>query len=160
MDADSVYKSQEFLQGCADYKVGLSHAALRYQKTNRLAERNWKGIRGLAFRMIVHADIGNNFYDFALDHAWKVYNCLPIKGLKKFDVFATPYKMFFCNKPSLDKFRFSFCPIIAGIGNKHSFVINNGEPRQVRCRCNSPSRSIRGIYVVIAQRNVYNIQQL
>ena len=32
---------------------------------------------------MVHDHVGDEFYDFALDHAWKVYNCLPVKSLEK-----------------------------------------------------------------------------
>ena len=152
-DADPVFESQEFLQGCADYKIGLSHAAPRHQEMNGLAERSWKSIRELAFSMMVHAHVGDEFYDFALDHAWKVYNCLPIKGLEKDEVPATPYEMFFGSKPSLDKFRVLFCPIIVGIGDKRGPATDDGEPRPVRHRRNTPERAIRGIHVGIAQRS-------
>jgi hypothetical protein len=30
--------------------------------------------------MMVHAHVPDEFYDFALEHAWKIFNCLPIKS--------------------------------------------------------------------------------
>ena len=142
-DADPIFESQKFLQDCEDYKIGLSHAAPRHQEMNGLAERNWKSVRELAFSMMVYAHVGNESNDFALDHAWKVNNCLPIKGLEKNDVPATPNKMFFGSKPSLDKFQVLFCPIIVGIGDKSGPATNDGEPRQVHRRYNTPERAIR-----------------
>ena len=57
---------------------------------NGLAERAWQSVRELAFSMMVHAHVGDEFYSYALDQAWKIYNCLPIKGLEMNGKIAPP----------------------------------------------------------------------
>ena len=100
-DAGSAFMSQEFVKDCTEKRINVSHAAPRHQEMNGLAERSWRSIRDLAFSMIVHAQVGDKYYDFALDHAWKVFNCLPIKGLEKDGKPITPFESFFNVKPSL-----------------------------------------------------------
>ena len=68
-DADSVFMSEEFRNGCLLIGVDVTHAAPRHQEMNGLAERSWRSIRDLAFSMMVHAHVGDEFYDFALDQA-------------------------------------------------------------------------------------------
>ena len=96
--------------------INFSHAAPRHQEMNGLAERSWESIRELAFSMMVHAHVGDEFYDFALDQAWKVFNCLPIKGLEKDGRPTTPFELFYDCKPNLSRFRVMFCPVIMTIG--------------------------------------------
>ena len=38
---------------------------------NGIAERTWQSVRELAFSMMTHAQVGDEFYDYALQHAWK-----------------------------------------------------------------------------------------
>lgn len=50
---------------------------------------------------MVHAHVGNELYGFVLDHAWKVYNCLPVRSLSKDLRPTTPYELFYNKKPNL-----------------------------------------------------------
>ena len=117
-DADPVFTSEELKEECNTKRIHLSHASPRHQEMNGLAERTWQSVRELAFSMMVHAHVGDEFYGFALDQAWKVYNCLPVKGLEHNGNPATPYEIFYGHKPSLLKFKVMFCPIIVNIGDK------------------------------------------
>ena len=120
---------------------------------NRLAERSWKSIKGLAFSMMVHAHVGDEFFDFALDHAWKVFNCLPIKSLTKDGEPTTPYEMFHNHKPSLEKFKVLFCSIVVTIGDKRGELDPATGTRSVRHRSNTPERAVRGVHVGIAKNS-------
>ena len=113
---------------------------------NGLAERTWRSLRDLAFSMIVHAHVGDEFYDFALDHAWKIHNCLPIRGLQKEGNPVTPYELFYGAPPCISKFRVLFCPVVMSIGLR---TVNG----HVCDRRNNPERGIRGIHVGLANRS-------
>ena len=143
-DAGSGFTSKEFQDMCNERGIKFSFAAPRHQEMNGLAERSWRSIRDLAFAMMNHAHVGDEFFDFALDHAWKVYNCLPVRGLSHHGQPATPFEMFYGVKPSLKRFRVLFCPCIMAIGDKNV--------DRVRSRKNTPERGMRGIHVGIANR--------
>ena len=96
--------------------------------------------------MMVHAHVGDEFYDFALDQAWKIFNCLPIRGLEKNGHPTTPHELFYNLKPNLSRFRVMFCPVIMNTGPKTY-------QKRVRDRRNNPERGIRGIHVGVAQRS-------
>ena len=102
---------------------------------NGLAERAWQSVRELAFSMMVHAHVGDEFYSYALDQAWKIYNCLPIKGLEMNGKIATPYQVFFGTKPPISRFKVMFCPVIVNIGDKI------GTDGRIRHRRNSAESS-------------------
>ena len=153
-DADPSFTSEEFLEGCALHHIRLSHAAPRHQEMNGLAERNWQSIRELAFSMMVHAHVGDEFYDFALNHAWKVFNCLPVRTLEIDGRPATPYEKYYGEKPSITKFRVLFCPVIVGIGEKRGPASSpEDEARRIRHRRNTPERAVRGIHVGLPERS-------
>jgi hypothetical protein len=58
------------------------------------------------------ARVGEEFGDMALEHAWKVFAVLPIKGLRKECNVTTPYELFYGTKPFVRKFRILFCPCV------------------------------------------------
>ena len=39
---------------------------------NDLTERTWQSLHELAFSIFVHAQVGDEIYDYALQHSWKV----------------------------------------------------------------------------------------
>ena len=104
-DAVTVFASKEFIEACEEQHIKFSHAAPRHQEMNGLAERTWQSLRELAFSMMRHAQVGDEFYDYALQHAWKVFNCLPVRGLEIEGRPATPFEMFIGDKPCLSKFK-------------------------------------------------------
>ena len=68
-DADTVFMSEELQTACNKRGINLTHPSLRHQEMNGLTERTWQTIREIAFSMMVHAHVGDEFYDFALYHA-------------------------------------------------------------------------------------------
>ena len=146
-DADPVFVSQEFITACEEQHIKFSHAAPRHQEMNGLAERTWQSLRELAFSMMVHAQVGDEFYDYALQHSWKVFNCLPIRGQRIKGRPATPFEMFLGFKPSLSKFKVLFCPVVVNIGDKI------GTDKKVRKRKNTPERGMKGIHVGISTKS-------
>ena len=98
--------------------------------------------------MMVHAQVGDEFYDLALQHAWKVFDCLPVRGLEINGRPATPYELFFGVKPQLERFKVLFCPVVVNIGDK-----TGNEGPTVRHRKNTAERGVKGIHVGISMRS-------
>jgi hypothetical protein len=63
---------------------------------------------------MVHAHVPDEFYDFALEHAWKIFNCLPIKSKNNDN--PVPQWAYTGRKPHLARFRVLFCPCVIGMG--------------------------------------------
>ena len=53
--------------------------------------------------MMVHAYVPDEFFDFALEHAWKVFNCLPIRDLQLDGKPCTPLESYTGLKPHLSR---------------------------------------------------------
>ena len=68
-DAGTEFTSEEFQDMCNEREINFSFASPRHQEMNGLAERIWRSIRDLAFSMMVHVHVGDEFYDYALNHA-------------------------------------------------------------------------------------------
>ena len=141
-DAGTAFTSKEFISDCEQYGIKVSLAAPRHQEMNGICERTWASIRNIAFSFLVHARVGFEFYSFALEHAWKVHACLPIKNLSKNDKPISPYEYFFGNKPAIRRFRVPFCPCVVNIDQRRDV-----DTRQTLDRRNHPKRGIHGIHV-------------
>ena len=100
-DAGSAFTSKEFIQDCESHGIQVSFAAPRHQEMNGICERTWANIRNIAFSFLVHARVGFEFYALALEHAWKVHACLPIKNLTKDGKSISPYEYFYGVKPCI-----------------------------------------------------------
>ena len=98
-DAGTAFTSKEFIEACEEQHIRFSHAAPRHQEMNGLAERTWQSLRELAFSMMTHAQVGDEFYNYALQHAWKVFNCLPVRGLEIEGRPATPLECSLVTSP-------------------------------------------------------------
>jgi hypothetical protein len=118
-----------------------THYVPRHQAQNGICERAWQSIRKIAFKMMLHAHMPDAFYDFALEHARKVFNCLLIRDLELNGKPCTPIESCTGNKPHLARFRVLFCPCVLGIGQA-----NQGRGPIIR-RNNCPERGLRGIHV-------------
>ena len=81
-DAGTASTSKKFVESCEEQHIRFSHAAPRHQEMNDIAERTRQSLYELTFSIMVHAQVGNEIYDYALQHAWKVFNCLPVRGLE------------------------------------------------------------------------------
>ena len=103
VDFDSVLKSPEFKHDCKEHNMRVTLAAPRHQEQNGFCERQWANIRNIAFSFLVHAQVGMEYFDLALEHAWKVHACLPIKNLSQGGRAISPYKCFFGIKPCIKK---------------------------------------------------------
>ena len=116
-DAGTQFDSDEFRSECMlNAGIFVYLAAPKHQETNGLCERTWQSVRNLAFSFMNHARVGEEFGGLALEHAWKVFNVLPIKGLVDSNGLATtPYQLFYGIKPSVRKMRVLFCPVVAKV---------------------------------------------
>jgi hypothetical protein len=111
-DAGAQFTSAEFLQACHDEGINVSLAAPKHQEMNGLCERTWQSIHNLAFSFMNYTRVGEEFGSMALEHTWKVFAVLPIKGLRKKCNATTPFELFYGTKPSVRKFRILFCPCV------------------------------------------------
>ena len=57
-----------------EHRIKGTFATPRHQEQNGICERAWESVREIAFKMMVHAHVPDEFVDFALEHAWKVFN--------------------------------------------------------------------------------------
>ena len=97
-DAGNAFKSAEFISDCEQHGIKVTFAPPRHQEMNGICERAWQSIRNIAFASLVHARVGYEYLSFALEHAWKIHACLPIKNLLKNDIPISPYEYFFDKK--------------------------------------------------------------
>jgi hypothetical protein len=162
-DAGSQFNSPKFLNDCIAIKgIAVTLAAPKHQEMNGLCERTWQSVRNLAFSFMNHARVGEQFGDMALEHAWKVFNVLPIKGLIKDDLATTPYAMFFNRKPPIRKFRTLFCPCFYKTYDRTRKDLKTDAVRTFNTK-NHPQRGLPGIFVGIPRGQagflVYNTAQ-
>jgi hypothetical protein len=142
-DAARTNLATELTELLTEHKIKGTFAAPRHQAQNGICERAWQSIREIAFKMMVHAHVPDKFYDFALEHAWKVFNCLPIRDLELNGKPCTPIESYTGNKPHLARFRVLFCPCVLGIGQA-----NQGRGPIIR-RNNCPEGGLPSIHVGI-----------
>ena len=133
-----------FISDCEQYDIKVTFAAPRHQEMNGICERAWATVRNIAFSFLVHARIVFEFFPLALEHAWKVHACLPIKDVQVNDQPITPFEYFFQAKPTLSRFKVLFCPCSVNIG-----PTKDKKTKQILNRKNNPERAIRGIHVGI-----------
>jgi hypothetical protein len=144
-DAGSEFTSADFIKACTEtLNIRLTFAAPRHQEMNGYVERGWQSLRNLAFAAMIHARVGFEFFDFAFEHAWKVYAVLPIHGLLKDGRPSTPHEMYTNTKPALRRFRVLFCPSVASIGRRKELGT-----KRILHRGNNAERGIAGIFVAI-----------
>ena len=141
-DFDTVFKSEEFRTDCKEHNMKVTTAAPRHQEMNGICERQWANIRNIAFSFLVHARVGMEYFDLALEHAWKIHAVLPIKNLTHGTNIISPYEYFFGQKPCIRKFRVPFCPCVMNTGPQTDRISG-----KVTSRSNHPERGIRGIHV-------------
>jgi hypothetical protein len=149
-DANETYFSTKFIATLLEHRIHGTFAAPRHQEQNGICERTWQSVRDIAFKTMVFAHVGDEFYDFAIEHAWKVFNLLPLRDLvdENGDPCA-PIGAYLGTKPKLCRLRVLFCPC----------VINNGKtrgpqdpddpkkPRKVNKRANCAERGTKAIHV-------------
>ena len=82
------------------------------------------------------------YFDLALEDAWKVHAVLPIKNLTRGKQILSPYEYFFGVKPSIKKFRVPFYPCVMNAGPKELKTTGSMINRK-----NHLERGIRGIHV-------------
>ena len=141
-DAGTAFTSSEFISDCEQHGVKVSFAAPRHQEMNGIAERAWGTIKNIAFAHCVHARVGYEFMTLALEHAWKVHACLPIRDVLQDGRPISPFESFFQEKPSIRRFRVLFCPCVANAGPR-----KDKRTGRILDRRNNPERGIRGIHV-------------
>jgi hypothetical protein len=112
-DAGSQFTSAEFAAYCRDQQIHLSLAAPKKQYQNHLAEHTWQTISTIAPTLLVHARLPATFLYHAMVYATDIFNVLPVRGMKnEEDCPATPYELFFSEKPSIAHFRVFGCPTV------------------------------------------------
>jgi hypothetical protein len=140
-DAAQAHFAAELTELLTEHRIKGTFAAPRHQNQNGICERAWQSMREIAFKMMVHAHVPDEFYDFTLEHAWKIFNCLPIRDPQLNGKPCTPLESYTGNKPHLARFRVLFCHCVLGTGEA-----NQGRGPTAR-RNNCPERGIRGIHV-------------
>ena len=145
-DAGSAFKSAEFTSDCEQHGIKITFAAPQHQEMNGICERSWQSIRNIAFAFLVHARVGYEYLTFALEHAWKVHACLPIKNVSLNGTPISPYELFFNKKPRIHRFRVLFCPCVVNVDQRTDLALGTQLNRQ-----NSSERGIRGIHVGLPQ---------
>lgn len=80
-DADESYFSTDFLRVLQEHHINGTFAAPRHQEQNGICEHTWQSMGAISFKMMVHARASDEFYDFAIGHAWKVFKLLPLWDL-------------------------------------------------------------------------------
>jgi hypothetical protein len=140
-DAACTNFATELTELLTEHKIKGIFAAPPHQAQNGICERAWQSIREIAFKMMVHAHVPDEFYDFALEHTWKVFHCLPIGDPELNGKPCTPIESCTGDKPHLARFRVLFCPCVLGIGQA-----DQGRGPIIR-RNNCPERGLRGIHV-------------
>ena len=78
-DAAKQHFAKELTELLTEHCIKGTFAAPCHQEQSGICERAWQPVREIAFKMMVNAPhVPDEFFDFALDHRWKVFNCLPI----------------------------------------------------------------------------------
>ena len=80
-DHNSSLTSAEFEKWADFYQIKLTFAAPRHQESNGIHEALWQQVRNLAFAMMNNAQVAIKWFDFALEHAFKVHSVLPNAAL-------------------------------------------------------------------------------
>lgn len=149
-DADETYFGEVFVATLLKHRMQGTFAAPRHQEQNGICERAWQSIRNIAFKTMAHAHVGDEFYDFAIEHAWKVFNMLPIRDLLDDEGNPTaPISTYKHKKPMLSRLKAMFCPCVINNGaNKRPKDPDHPKrPRAVNTRANCGERGIKAIHV-------------
>jgi hypothetical protein len=94
--------------------------------------------------MMVFAQVGNEFYDFAIDQAWKIFNVLPLRDLVDNNGYpCTPLGTYSGVKPKLCRFCVMFSACVINNGT------NPGAARKINIQDNCKERGTKAIHVGI-----------
>jgi transposase InsO family protein len=149
-DADESYFSANFIAVLLEHRINGTFAAPRHQEQNGICERTWQSIRDIAFKTMVFAHVGDEFYDFAIEHAWKVFNLLPLRDLVDSNGDpCTPLGAYTGTKPKLSRLRVLFCPCVINNGQtkRHIDPAKPKKARKVNTRSNCAERGTKAIHV-------------
>ena len=80
-DFGSEFRSDTFRKWCGENSIRFTTAAPKYQEKNGLVERHWKTITKMANTMLLHARLNKKFIFYAVKHAQRVHNVIPVKDL-------------------------------------------------------------------------------
>ena len=140
-DAGSQFTSAAFQQACADSRIAVSLAAPKHQEQNHFAERSWQSVKILTDKIMVHARLPPIFKYHATLYAIIIYNVTPIKNLvNKEGNPATPYEIFFNEKPRIAHLRVFGCPCVF---RKWTITNHLGQQRENK----TSQRGVRGTFI-------------
>ena len=143
-DAGSQFTSKAFREAATEANFVLSLAAPHHQEQAGLQERHWETVCSLAYAMVNEARVGLEFIPVALEHAWKVKNILPAKGLVDKDGKpTTAYFKHYGKKPNVRHLRCLFCPCFVRAPQRSQ---RKGKQVQHFNRRNHPQRAVVGVY--------------
>lgn len=112
-DAVSQFTSTGFADQCRQHNIHLALAAPKKQYLNLLAERTWQTTLTMARALLIHVRLPDTFWYHAIIYATHIFNVLPIQGVKdNQDHPATPYELFFHQKPVVARFYVFGCPTV------------------------------------------------
>jgi transposase InsO family protein len=111
-DAAQAHFAAELTELLTEHRSKWRFAAPRHQNQNGICEQAWQQlIRKIAFKMMAHAHVPDDFCDFVLEHAWKIFNCPPIQDLLQLNGKpCTPLELCTGNKSHLARFRYYYAP--------------------------------------------------
>ena len=157
-DAGTIFAADELIQFAHRCNFRIRRAAPEHQEQNGPAERPWQTIRKISFSISCHARVGPEYFHESMIYAQHIYNVLPIKGLfpalsdaenrNNIDPNkpATPYFMYFNDKPRVARFRVFGCPCFIKIYIKKKSD-NNDIVRATHLNPkNNAQRGVRGIF--------------
>ena len=141
-DADSSFRSEEFLTFAEDSNITASFAAPHHQEMNSVCEITWRTIDIMARTMRIHARLGNNFFGHSCRNASYILNRLCPKGLlDDSNNPTTPFFKAFGRKPRIGNLKVFGCPVSF---RRHS-PSNKGQ--RVPKKQQTQRSSVRGIFI-------------
>ena len=140
-DAGSQFTSAEFQKACANARIAVNLAAPKHQEQNNFAERTWQSVKQIADKIMVHARLPPIYTYHAILYAIYIHNIFPVKNLVNKNGFpATPFELFFNEKPRIGHLRVFGCPCVF---KKWTITSHDGKVQQNK----TSQRAVKGVFV-------------
>jgi hypothetical protein len=139
--------SAEFRAKCLKHGIIVCLAAPKHQEQNGICKQTWQSLCNITFAFLNHARVdSHHFGDLTLEHAWKICNTLPIKGLTQDGTQVTPFFLHHGSKPSIWKLLILFCPAWYMVHEQQKMT---NRTTKLYTNKNNPQRAIPCIHVGI-----------
>jgi hypothetical protein len=142
--------STKFIATLLERRIHIAFHAPRHQEQNGIYERTWQSVHDIAFKTMAFAHVGDEFYDFAIERTWRVFNLSLLRDLvdKNGDPCA-PIGACMGTKPKPCRICVLFCPCVTNNGKTRGLQDPDDpkKPRKVNERLNRAKRSAKAIPV-------------